>query len=392
MGDGATLVLTFMCSLNSAGGLISKSGFFDELAKIYGRLCLACRLIIAGSCVSPATRHMLMLHYAPRNFNLKPMLDRTLNVAPMMGCTDRHCRYLLRLLSPNSLLYSEMIVTGALLRGYADHFLEHQEDEPTALQLGGSDPDDLAMCAVKIEHAGYQEVNLNVGCPSDRVQSGGIGACLMADPELVARCYSAMQSKVSIPVTIKCRIGIDDDDSFEFFHRFVQVIHEAGCRTFIVHARKAVLHGFSPKDNREIPPLKYDYVSRIQAIYPDTVFVLNGGLKSSDQVAEQLDNAHGVMLGRAVYSNPFLLAELDNQIYQTTVPTRRDIVAQLREYMERQIAKGTHVKYMSQHLLGLFTGIPGARAYRRHLSENMFAQNAGIEVFDGAVAQIHEWS
>lgn len=310
---------------------------------------------------------------------------RSLSVAPMMGCTDKHCRYFFRLLSPNSLLYSEMIVTGALLHGDTAHFLAHQQDEPVAVQLGGSNPQDLAACAMQIEAAGYQEINLNVGCPSDRVQHGGIGACLMAEPELVADCFVAMQSSVSIPVTIKCRIGIDDKDSYAFFKNFINIVHESGCRTFIVHARKAILKGFSPKDNREIPPLKYHYLYDIQAAFPEVTFILNGGLKTCGQVKEQLQIVKGVMLGRAVYSNPFLLAELENQVFGTPMPGRDLIATRYRDYMNAKIASGTHLKHMVKHMLGLFSGIPGARAYRRYLSENMFRDSAGIEVLDGAL-------
>lgn len=320
------------------------------------------------------------------------MLDRTLNVAPMMGCTDRHCRHLLRLLSPNALLYSEMITTGALIHGDAAHFLIHQQDEPVAVQLGGSDPKELATCGRQIEQAGYQEINLNVGCPSDRVQQGGIGACLMAEPELVADCVSEMQSSVSIPVTVKCRIGIDDQDSYEFFTNFIRAVHNAGCRTFIVHARKAVLTGLSPKDNRQIPPLKYNYVYDIQRAFPNTTFILNGGLRTAQQVSEQLQSVKGVMLGRAVYNNPFLLAELEQQIFGTAKPQRNLVVNLYRDYMNDQLGSGTHLKHMVKHMLGLFAGIPGARAYRRYLSENMFRHDAGIEILDKALEFIQTGS
>jgi tRNA-dihydrouridine synthase A len=285
-----------------------------------------------------------------------------------------------------------MIVSGALIHGDAAHFLAHRQDEPAAVQLGGSNPQDLSACAVQIEDAGYQEINLNVGCPSDRVQQGGIGACLMAEPELVADCVSAMQSGVSIPVTVKCRIGIDDKDSYDFFENFIRVVHEAGCRTFIVHARKAVLSGFSPKDNREIPPLKYDYVYDIQAALPDTVFILNGGLKTGSQVREQLEIVKGVMLGRAVYSNPYLLAELENQVFATPMPERKLVAAMYRDYMNEKMKSGTHLKHMVKHMLGLFAGIPGARAYRRYLSENMFREHAGIEVLDKALELVQNHS
>ena len=306
----------------------------------------------------------------------------------MMGCTDRHCRYLLRLISPNAVLYSEMIVTGALLHGDTASFLKHQQDEPVAFQLGGSDPLELARCAEMIEQAGYQEINLNVGCPSDRVQAGGIGACLMREAELVAACFTAMQSVVSIPVTIKSRIGVDDMDSYEFFTSFVKTVHDAGCRTFIVHARKAILGGLSPKDNREIPPLKYGYVYDIQQAFPDAVFILNGGMKTCSDVLEQLEKVKGVMLGRAAYSNPWLLAELENRMFDTPMPDRDEIVMQYRKYMMEKMADGTHFKHLVKHLFGLFTGMPGARAYRRHLSEHMFKDDTGIGCLDEAMELI----
>jgi len=312
------------------------------------------------------------------------MLDRTLSVAPMMGCTDRHFRYLLRLMSPHALLYTEMVTTGALVHGQSENFLNHHADEPVGLQVGGSDPAQLALSAQLCEQAGYQEINLNVGCPSDRVQTGGIGACLMATPTLVATCFQAMQASVSIPVTIKSRIGIDDLDSYTHFSNFIGTLYAAGCRTFIVHARKAILSGLSPKDNREIPPLKYDYVYQIHREYPEADFILNGGIKTTEQAMAALAVLPGVMLGRAIYQNPFLLTELDSTIYKSASPDREAIIAQYRDYMIKQLAQGTRLKYMTRHLLGLYLGLPGARAYRRFLSENMFAENAGIDVFDSA--------
>jgi tRNA-dihydrouridine synthase A len=314
-------------------------------------------------------------------------LDRRLSVAPMMGCTDRHCRVLLRLLSPHALLYSEMIATGALLHGDTERILAHGIDEPAAFQLGGSDPEDLAACARLIEQAGYREVNLNCGCPSDRVQVGGIGACLMAEPDLVAGCYRAMAEAVNIPVTIKCRIGIDDRDDYGFFTGFLTPIHQAGCRVFIVHARKAILQGLSPRENREIPPLVYDYVRRAMADFPDTTFVLNGGIKTAEEVRCLQPGFHGLMLGRAPYANPWLLAEIEQQCFGTPMPDPELILAAYRDYMTEQIASGTAVKYMAKHLLGFFTGHRGARAFRRYLSSHMFAADAGIEVLDDALAE-----
>lgn len=312
-------------------------------------------------------------------------MTHQISVAPMMGCTDRHCRYLLRLLSPNSLLYSEMITSSALIHGDRDLMLAHRPDHASAFQLGGGDPAELAVAARYVEEAGYQEVNLNCGCPSDRVQQGSIGACLMAEPNRVADCWQAMSEAVSIPVTIKTRIGIDDSDSFEFFSRFIETIYTAGCRQFQIHARKAILQGLSPKENREIPPLNYDFVRDIQQLFPNAVFVLNGGISSVSQAVELLKGFPGVMLGRAPYSNPYLLAELEQAINQRPLPDRLDIVAAYRSYMEQEIARGCHIKHMAKHLLGLFTGLPGARAFRRSLSTTMYDDEAGIEVIDLAL-------
>ncbi len=315
-------------------------------------------------------------------------IDRRVCVAPMMGCTDRHCRYLLRLLAPNTMLYSEMLTTGALLHGPTAQLLAHTEDEPCAVQLGGGDPGELALAAKLIEDAGYQEVNLNCGCPSDRVQQGGIGACLMGEPELVARCYEAMAAAVSIPVTIKSRIGIDDQDDYAFFHRFIECSYNAGARHFQVHARKAILKGLSPKENREIPPLKYDYVSQIKRDFPDAEFVLNGGITTASEAAGLLEHFDGVMLGRAPYSNPWLLTEIEALAFNTTPPDRMEVFAHYCEYMSRQIAQGNHLKHMAKHLLGFFTGMPGARAFRRHLSENMFDDEATVAVVDTAASNV----
>jgi len=303
----------------------------------------------------------------------------------MMGCTDRHFRYLLRLISPEALLYSEMITTGALLHNDPAEFLVHAKDEPVILQLGGSDPEALAACAKLAETHGYQGVNLNCGCPSDRVQTGGIGACLMATPELVATCFTAMQSATTIPVTIKSRIGIDDKDSYEDFFGFIRPIFEAGCRTFIVHARAAILKGLSPKDNREIPPLKYHYVTRIQKDFPEATFILNGGLNSVEAVVDARAEVPHVMLGRAIYNDPWLLQRLDAAIGLQPAPLdRASIIAQFRHYMQSQLTQGVRLKHMTRHLLGLYLGQPGARRYRRYLSQHMFEDNAGIEVFERA--------
>lgn len=313
------------------------------------------------------------------------MLDRRLSVAPMMGCTDRHCRHLLRLIARRPLLYSEMITTGALLHGDAAQHLAHRDDAPSAFQLGGSDPRALAACARLVADAGYDEVNLNCGCPSDKVQEGGIGACLMAQPELVADCFAAMQEAAPIPVTVKSRIGIDQQDSYDFFARFVHCLYAAGCRVFIVHARAAILSGMSPKDNREIPPLRYGYVARMQAELPDATLVLNGGIKTCGQALALLGAHRGVMLGRAPYAQPMLLAELAQALDGGgPAPSPFDVFARYREYMAEELEAGTPLRQMAKHLFGLFAGLPGARAFRRHLSERMHSPGAGLATLDEA--------
>ena len=318
-------------------------------------------------------------------------LDRRLCIAPMMGCTDRHCRVLFRLLSPGAILYSEMVTTGALIHGDADHFLKHNAmDAPCALQLGGSNPDELAECAKMVEAAGYQEVNLNVGCPSDRVQAGGIGACLMAVPDLVAECVDKMQRSVDIPVTIKSRIGIDDDDSYEFFSRFVSRVAEAGCQVFIVHARKAILDGLSPKENRQVPPLKHDYVFRIKQDMPDLTFILNGGIKHLDQICEPLEKTDGIMVGREAYHNPYFICELTSQILNShaSQPDRLVILEQYKEYLAGELSKGEPLQHGAKHLLGLFHGLPGARKFRRYLSEHIYDPVAGIDTIAAAASEL----
>lgn len=302
-----------------------------------------------------------------------------------MGCTDRHFRFLLRLLSTNSILYSEMIVTGALLYGEKEKFLAHNEDAPCGFQLGGSNPKELAEAAILVEEAGYQEVNINCGCPSDRVQVGGIGACLMAKPELVADCYQAMSSAVDIPVTVKSRIGIDESEDYSFFKRFVLKLYDVGCRTFVVHARKAILKGLTPKENRDIPPLKYNYIYRIKDELPEATFILNGGIKTVEECLKLKQLTDGLMLGRAIYSDPYLLARLDHDIFSTPLPSRLDILEKYRSYMLEQLDKQVAMKHMIKHLLGYFTGTPGARHFRRYLSAHMFEGNANITLLDNAL-------
>ncbi len=321
----------------------------------------------------------------------KTTIDRRFSVAPMMDCTDRHDRYLMRLLSRNALLYTEMVVTGALLHGDAQRFLAHHPDEhPVALQLGGYVPEELAASARMGEKAGYNEINLNVGCPSDRVQSGRFGACLMAESELVADCVRAMREAVDIPVTVKCRTGIDDQDSFEFLVNFVTDVVNGGCDVFIVHARKAWLSGLSPKQNREIPPLDYSRVHRLKREFPHIQFILNGGIETVERVAEELPAVDGVMVGRAAYSNPFMLSRVDSMLFGETAPiaTREEIVAKYCDYIAAELEQGTYLKHMSRHLLGLYQGLPGARAWRRTLSELGPRHGAGLEVIEQALQHV----
>jgi tRNA-dihydrouridine synthase A len=321
------------------------------------------------------------------------MLDRRVSVAPMMDWTDRHCRFFLRLLTRRTLLYTEMVTTGAVLRGDQERLLAHDPAEhPLALQLGGSDSAELARSARIAAEFGYDEVNLNVGCPSDRVQSGRFGACLMAEPALVADCVAAMRAAVALPITVKTRIGIDDRDSYAELVEFVGRVAEGGCQIFIVHARKAWLTGLSPRENREIPPLRYDIVHRLKRDFPDLIIVLNGGLTRLDQIAEQLRHVDGVMIGRAAYENPYLLAEVDQRFWGSTrrAPSRHEIIRDLLPYVELQLWRGTPLHCMTRHLYGLFQGVPGARAWRRYLSENAHGPGAGAAVLEAALRLVPE--
>ncbi len=293
-------------------------------------------------------------------------------IAPMMDHSDRHFRYLMRLLTPSALLYTEMITTGALIHGERKRFLQFNEIEhPVAIQLGGSNPEQLASCAVMAEDEGYDEINLNIGCPSDRVQNGQFGACLMSNPDLVADCVAAIGNKVSIPVTVKTRIGIDDQDNYAFLSDFISRIADAGCHTFIIHARKAILSGLSPKENREIPPLNYPRVHKIKQDFPALNIVLNGGLTELQQVQAALDHVDGVMIGRAAYQNPYWLTTLEQKLYgpATPCPSRTVIFNRYCDYMLEQTRRGERLKNMSRHVIGLFQSQPGARKYRRILSD-----------------------
>ena len=316
-----------------------------------------------------------------------------LSVAPMMDWTDRHDRYFLRLISKRTQLYTEMVTIGAILHGDRPRHLDFSKEEhPVVLQLGGSEPEKLAECARIAEQWGYDEVNLNVGCPSDRVQNGMFGACLMAKPDLVARCVEAMRGATRLPVTVKHRLGIDDLDSYELLTQFVRTVHGGGCDTFIVHARKAFLQGLSPKENRDIPPLRYELVRQLKTDFPRLTIVLNGGVKSLEDARAHLEWADGVMIGREAYQNPYMLAQADALIFgeQHPAPTRRQVVEALMPYVEELLSRGGHLSWVTRHILGLFAGLPGARGWRRVLSERACKPGAGMEVLRDALAQVPE--
>lgn len=313
--------------------------------------------------------------------------NRRVSVAPMMDWTDRHCRYFHRLLSPHALLYTEMVTSGAILHGDRDHLLAfNPEEHPLALQLGGSDPEELARCTRIAQARGYDEVNLNVGCPSDRVQRGRFGACLMLEPELVRDCIAAMLEVAEVPVTVKCRLGVDECDSFDYFSDFLHTVAESGCSVFIVHARKAWLSGLSPRENREIPQLRYDWVYRFKQQQPQWTVVLNGGVTQVDEVATHLQQVDGVMLGRAAYHNPWILVDIQQQLdLQPELPQRADIVYRMQDYCRRQTELGVPVKHISRHMLGLFQGLPGARRWRRWISENAHLEDSDHRLISKAL-------
>ncbi|MFC3608891.1 tRNA dihydrouridine(20/20a) synthase DusA [Stutzerimonas tarimensis] len=321
--------------------------------------------------------------------DLRCFSQRRFSVAPMMDWTDRHYRYFARLLSRRALLYTEMITTGALLHGDAARFLRHDEAEhPLALQLGGSVPAELAACARLAEQAGYDEVNLNVGCPSDRVQNNMIGACLMAHPVLVADCFKAMRDAVGIEVTVKHRIGINGRESYAELRDFVGQVRDAGCRSFTVHARIAILEGLSPKENREVPPLRYDVAAQLKTDFPELEIILNGGIHDLDACIEHLQTFDGVMLGRAAYHDSYLLAEVDQRLFgeQTPVATRSQALAALRPYIARHLAEGGSMHHITRHVLGLAQGFPGARRFRQMLSVDVHRTTEPLQLFDKAAA------
>lgn len=311
-----------------------------------------------------------------------------LSVAPMMDWTDRHCRYFHRLLTPHARLYTEMVTSAALVHGNRLHLLEHSRQEhPLALQLGGSEPAELAQAARFGAEAGYDEINLNVGCPSDRVQSGRFGACLMREPALVAACMRAMADAVDVPVTVKCRIGVDDQDAYADLQHFTECMLEAGVRVMTVHARKAWLKGLSPKENRDIPPLDYARVYRLKREFPQLTIVINGGITTVAQVREHLAHVDGVMLGRAAYHNPYLLAEIEQALWGTPLPGREEVLGLMRGYVEAERKRDVHLRHISRHMLGLFLGQPGGRRFRRVLSEGAHRDGAGWPLLADALAQ-----
>lgn len=312
-------------------------------------------------------------------------------VAPMMDCTDRHYRYLARLISRRVLLYTEMLTTGAVIFGDAARLLGfHPAEHPVALQVGGSDPVAMARSARIAESRGFDEINVNVGCPSDRVQAGTFGACLMKRPELVADCVRAMRDAVNLPVTVKHRIGVDDQDSVDELKKFVETVAGAGCDTFIVHARKAWLKGLSPKQNREVPPLQYPVVHEIKRSFPELTIVINGGFEDIDSARRQLQWVDGVMLGRTAYANPWVLADVDAQFYGvSSAPANRSrVLGEYLEYCASQLREGVPLARLTRPLVGLFQGCRGARAWRRYLSENAHRPDAGLDVIENAASRV----
>jgi len=314
-----------------------------------------------------------------------------LSVAPMMDRTDRHFRYFMRLLTRRTLLYTEMVTAPAILHGDREKLLGFSpEEKPLVLQVGGDDPQQLAVCAILAEELGYDEVNLNVGCPSDRVQNGNFGACLMAQPEKVARAVEAMAGAVRIPVTVKHRIGIDDRDRYEDMANFVAIVSEAGCQHFSVHARKAWLQGLSPKENRTVPPLRYEEVYRLKAEFPHLFIEINGGFTSLERAKEQLDKVDAVMIGRAAYDTPYIFATADRELYGENVAplTRREVVEAMLPYIDLWVSRGVKLNSITRHLLQLFAGQPGTKAWKRHLSENAHLPGGGIEVVRRALEKV----
>jgi tRNA-dihydrouridine synthase A len=317
-------------------------------------------------------------------------MDRKLCVAPMMDRTDRHCRYFHRLLTTSAILYTEMVTTGALLHGERERLLGfHEAEHPLALQLGGSDPAELAACARIAADRGYDEINLNVGCPSDRVQKARFGACLMREPELVRDCIQAMLEAVEIPVTVKTRLGVDELDSYGYFSDFIHGVAESGCTVFVIHARKAWLDGLSPKENRDIPELRYDWVYRLKRDLPQLSIILNGGVETASEMMEHLQHVDGVMLGRAAYQNPWILTECEAALTGTAcMHDRAGVVGEMARYSQLQLAEGVPLKHISRHVLGLFQGMPGARYWRRCIAEHAHLPDIDESLFIRAMAHV----
>lgn len=329
----------------------------------------------------------------PSSKTAVPHIANRFSVAPMLDWTDRHCRYFLRQLTQHTLLYTEMVTTGAIIHGKGDYLAYSEQEHPVSLQLGGSDPHDLAHAARLAQARGYDEINLNVGCPSDRVQNGRFGACLMADAALVADCIKAMKDVVSIPVTVKTRIGIDEQDSYEFLCDFIGTVAErGGCDTFVIHARKAWLSGLSPKQNREIPPLDYPRVYQLKQDFPQLTLALNGGIKTLEQAEQHLTHLDGVMIGREAYQNPGMLVDVDRQLFGSTAPAVDCVAAveAMYPYIDSELARGTYLGHITRHMLGLFQGIPGSRQWRRHLSENAHKPGADVTVLEAALAKVSQ--
>ncbi len=309
----------------------------------------------------------------------------------MMQCTDRHFRFLARLLSKHSRLYTEMIAASALIHGDRKQLLEFNECEhPLALQLGGSSPQEMQRCIEYAAEYNYDEVNINAGCPSDRVQAGRFGACLMLEPATVANCIRAMKSAADTEVTVKARIGVDDHDSYQDLYRFVDTVADAGCSIFIIHARKAFLSGLSPKQNRTVPPLRYDYVYRLKQDFPDLKIVLNGGLTDETKIMEYLQHVDGVMIGREAYDNSYFLARIDTLLFHTENPSRHEALEMYKTYVQQQLEAGVPLAILARHLSGLFHSLPGAKAWRKHLNESSGKNGAGLEIISTAEQFVSE--
>lgn len=325
--------------------------------------------------------------------DLAPEVGCPISVAPMMDRTDRHFRYFMRQITHHTLLYTEMVTSAAIIHGDRPHLLGFSpEERPLALQMGGDDPTELAECVRIAEDFGYNEVNLNVGCPSDRVQNGNFGACLMAQPERVAACVAAMQKATNLPVTVKHRIGIDERDRYEDMAEFVRIVAEAGCQRFTVHARKAWLQGLSPKENRDVPPLRYDDVHRLKQEFPHLFIEINGGFKTLEQVQEQLQSVDAVMIGRAAYDHPYLFATVDRDLFgdSTPIPTRHQVAEAMLPYVDVWTGQGLKLNKITRHMLQLFAGQPGSRIWKRLLTEQSCRPGAGREVIEGALLQVSE--